>query len=89
MREGGWGERGKMMMQSGRQQSDKLPRHSTEPYIIGVDVPGHVAIGDKLPVDVAADLTIAPAVVDVDDADHVPLQTRDKKTKELLIFISD
>lgn len=44
------------------------------PYIIGVDVPGHVAIGDQLTVDIASDFRVPPAVVDVDDANHVPLK---------------
>ncbi len=43
-------------------------------YIIGVDVPGHIAIGDQLTVDIATDLRVSPTVVDVDDADHVPLK---------------
>ncbi len=44
------------------------------PYIVGVDMPGHIAVGDQLTVDIATDLGVPPAVVDVDDADHVPLQ---------------
>ena len=85
---GGREKTGKEMMQMGR-QNDKLPRRSPEPYVIGVDVPGHVAVGDELSVDVAADLTVAPAIVDVDDADHVPLQTRDKQDeRESLIYHS-
>ena len=43
-------------------------------HIVSVDMPGHVAVGNELAVDVAADLTVPPAVVDVDNADHVPLQ---------------
>lgn len=46
---------------------------STNTYIIGVDVPCHVAVGNQLAVDIATDLTIPPTVVDVDYADHVPL----------------
>ncbi len=45
-------------------------------YVVGVDVPRHVAVGDKLSIDVAADLTVPPAVVDVNDADHVPLKKK-------------
>lgn len=45
-------------------------------YIIGVDVPGHVAIGDQLTVDIATNLRVSPAVIDVDNADHVPLKHR-------------
>lgn len=49
-------------------------------------MPGHVAIGDQLTVDVASDLGVPPAVVDMDDADHVPLKVvrkhRDCKLKE-------
>lgn len=48
----------------------------TPPYIVGVDVPRHVAIGDQLTVDIATNLRVPPAVVDVDDADHVPLKHR-------------
>lgn len=61
------------------------------PYIIGVDVPGHIAVGDQLTVDIATDLGVPPAVVDVDDADHVPLKTFRKrqsdKSKEKLIHM--
>lgn len=54
-----------------------MPQFSSQrPYIIGVDMPGHVAIGDQLTVHIATDLRVSPAVVDVDDADHVPLQHR-------------
>lgn len=49
---------------------------SVLPYIVGVDVPRHVAIGDQLTVDIATNLRVPPAVVDVDDADHVPLKHR-------------
>lgn len=50
-------------------------------YIVGVDVPGHVAVGHQLTVDVAADLRVPPAVVDVDDADHVPLKETRRQIK--------
>lgn len=46
---------------------------STNTYIIGVDVPCHVTVGNQLAVHIATDLTIPPTVVDVDYADHVPL----------------
>lgn len=49
------------------------------PYVIGVDMPGHIAIGDQLTVDIATDLRVPPAVVDVDDADHVPLKNTKAK----------
>lgn len=45
-------------------------------YVVGVDVPRHVAVRDQLPVDVASDLAVPPAAVDVNDADHVPLSER-------------
>lgn len=45
-------------------------------YVVGVDVPRHVAVRDQLPVDVAPDLAVPPAAVDVNDADHVPLSER-------------
>lgn len=48
-------------------------------YIISVDVPSHIAVWDQLPVDVAADFTVPPAVVNVYDADHVPLQETEEK----------
>ena len=41
-------------------------------------MPGHIAVGDQLAVDVATDLGVPPAVVDVDNADHVPLKTTRK-----------
>lgn len=43
-------------------------------YVVGVDVPRHVTIGYQLAVDIATDLGVPPAVVDVDYADHVPLK---------------
>lgn len=43
-------------------------------YIIGVDVPGHITVRHQLTVDIATDLGVPPSVVDVDDADHVPLK---------------
>lgn len=42
-------------------------------YVICVDMPSHVAVWDQLTIDVASDLRVPPAVVDVDDANHVPL----------------
>lgn len=55
-------------------------------YIIGVDVPGHIAIGDQLPVDIATDLGVSPAIVDVDDADHIPLKrTETNSERDLMI----
>lgn len=36
-------------------------------------MPRHVAVRHQLPVDVAPDLAVPPAAVDVNDADHVPL----------------
>lgn len=63
-----------------RRSADLIWRRSNhKTYIIGVDVPGHIAIRDQLPVDVAADLTIPPTIVDVHNADHVPLQNREKE----------
>lgn len=57
-------------------------------YIISVDVPGHITIGDQLPVDVAADFTVPPAVVNVYDADHVPLQRpTEKKIIQIIIAV--
>lgn len=48
-------------------------------YIISVDVPSHITVWDQLSIDVAADFTIPPAVVNVYNANHVPLQ---KPTEE-------
>lgn len=45
-------------------------------YIICVDVPCHVSIGNKLSVNVASDFTVPPAAVDVNYTDHVPLRVR-------------
>lgn len=45
-------------------------------YVVGVDVPRHVPVRDQLAVDVASDLAVPPAAVDVNDADHVPLSER-------------
>lgn len=48
-------------------------KESGTAYVISVDVPRHVPVRDQLPVDVASDLAVPPAAVDVNDADHVPL----------------
>lgn len=42
-------------------------------YIIRVDVPCHVAIRNKLSVNIASDFTVPPTAVDVNYTDHVPL----------------
>lgn len=42
-------------------------------YIICVDVPCHVTIGNKLSVNIASDFAVPPAAVDVNYTDHVPL----------------
>lgn len=48
-------------------------------------MPSHVAVGDELSVDVAAYLTVPPAVIDVDDADHVPLEDKRQILLDVLI----
>lgn len=45
-------------------------------------MPSHVAVGNKLSIDVTANLTVPPAVVDVNDADHVPLE-KEKGQREI------
>ena len=45
-------------------------------------MPGHVAVGDELSVDIATDLRVPPAVVDVHDADHVPLERNGGRGEE-------
>lgn len=45
-------------------------------YVVGVDVPRHVSVRHQLPADVAPDLAVPPAAVDVNYADHVPLSER-------------
>jgi len=45
-------------------------------HIAGVDEPRHFRLRDKISVDVALQLALAPAVVDVNDGDHVPLTTQ-------------
>lgn len=37
-------------------------------------MPSHVTIGNQLTINIATDLTVPPSIVDVDNADHVPLQ---------------
>lgn len=60
-----------------RQRADsQTGEESGSAYVIGVDVPRHVSVRDQLPVDVASDLAVPPAAVDVNDADHVPLSER-------------
>lgn len=72
----------KQQLQAKSKQKMDVDRMHT--YIISVDVPGHIAVWDQLPVDVAADFTVPPAVVNVYNADHVPLQ---KPTEEKIIKI--
>ena len=45
-------------------------------------MPGHVAVGNQLSVDIATDLRVPPAVVDVHDADHVPLERKQEEEEE-------
>lgn len=47
-------------------------------YVAGVDKPGDVSEGSELPVHVAANFTVFPAVVDVDKSHHVPLKRQKK-----------
>lgn len=49
-------------------------------HVVCVDVPRHVTIRHQLPIDVASDLAVPPATVDVNYADHVPL--REKKVSD-------
>lgn len=43
-------------------------------YVTGVDKPGDVSKGSQFPIHIAANLTVLPAVVDVNQRHHVPLQ---------------
>lgn len=45
-------------------------------HVVCVDVPRHVTVRHELSVHVASDLAVPPATVDVNYADHVPLQKR-------------
>lgn len=49
-----------------------------KPYIIRVNVPGHVTIGYQLTIHVTAYFTVSPPVVDVYNAYHVPLERHKK-----------
>lgn len=69
------------------QSSEKVGKLlAANTYIIGVDVPCHVAVGNQLAVDIATDFAIPPTVVDVDYADHIPLQERTGSRNMYLIF---
>lgn len=58
-------------------KGDKKGR-AIKSYIIGVNMPGHVTIGYQLTIHVTTYLTVPPPVVDVHNADHVPLQRQGK-----------
>lgn len=51
---------------------------SVATYIAGVDKPGNVSKGRQFSVHEAADFAVFPAVVDVNQGHHVPLQQRNK-----------
>lgn len=48
-------------------------------YVAGVDEPGDISVGGELSIDVAADLTVLPAVVDMNDGHHVPLKDKQQR----------
>lgn len=43
-------------------------------HVVCVDMPRHVTVRHELSIHVASDLTVPPATVDVNYADHVPLR---------------
>ena len=43
-------------------------------HIIGVDQPRHLSVRDLLAIHKTLQFALAPAVVDVDNGNHVPLQ---------------
>lgn len=45
-------------------------------HVVCVDMPRHVTIRHQLSIDIASDLAVPPATVDVNYADHVPLRKR-------------
>lgn len=47
---------------------------SAAAYVAGVDEPGDVSERSKFTVHIAANFTVLPAVVDVHQSHHVPLQ---------------
>lgn len=53
-------------------------------YVAGVDEPGDVSVGGQLSVHKAADLTVLPPIVDVNQSHHVPLQQRQHVTHQPL-----
>lgn len=60
-------------------------------YVTGVDKPGDVSKGSQFPVHIAANFTVFPAVVDVNESHHVPLQQQkeeaDSNNGKLLLYI--
>lgn len=48
--------------------------HIADTHVTGVDKPGDVSIRGQFSVHKAADFTVLPAVVDMDEGHHVPLQ---------------
>lgn len=43
-------------------------------YIICVNMPRHITIGYELSINVTPNFTVPPSIVNVDNADHVPLK---------------
>lgn len=43
-------------------------------YIICVNMPSHITIGYQLPINITPNFTVPPSIINVDNADHVPLK---------------
>lgn len=57
-----------------RRQTASYGAKTVPTYVAGVDKPGDVSEGSEFPVHIAANFTVFPAVVDVDESHHVPLK---------------
>jgi len=69
---------------SGRQviNHDSANKATSLSHITGVDEPRHFRLRNQIPVDVTLQLALAPAIVDVNDSDHVPLTTQPLHTTQ-------
>lgn len=54
--------------------TDNGENKSASTYVTGVDKPGHFSKRSQFSIHIAANFTVFPAIVDMHESHHVPLQ---------------
>jgi len=54
-------------------------KEKTKSYVNCINVPRHVTIGYQLTIHITPYFTVSPAIIDVHDAYHIPLERNGKK----------